>query len=176
MEKPNMDSTEAVKTAFEGAHMWFDGTTADITAEQANHAQPGACHSIGALMAHIIQCEDVMLSTFVMGGTPSLWDREWAKRLGGPLLVDFPAEPDRMVRYDPEAMREYGKAVFAQTDGYIKALSPAEIDHELDLTAAGMGKMPTATFLLTMLLGNTYAHTGEISALKGLQSLKGYPF
>jgi hypothetical protein len=27
-----------------------------------------------------------------------------------------------------------------------------------------------------MLLGNAYAHTGEISALKGMLGSKGYPF
>ena len=171
-----MDSADAVKTAFAGAHMWFEGTTADITPGQANHAPPGTCHPIGALMAHVIQTEDVMLSAFVMGGKPSLWEREWGAKMGGPLLVEFPAEPDRAVKYDPAALREYSKAVFAQTDSYLSSLGSSQIESELDLTAAGMGKMPTATFLLTMLLGNTYAHTGEISTLKGLQGARGYPF
>lgn len=31
-------------------------------------------------------------------------------------------------------------------------------------------------FLTQMPLGNTYAHNGEISALKGSMSMKGYPF
>jgi hypothetical protein len=30
--------------------------------------------------------------------------------------------------------------------------------------------------LSNFLVGNTLAHTGEISALKGLQGAKGYPF
>lgn len=171
-----MDSIEAVKTAFAGAHMWFDGTAEDISAEQANQSPPGVCHPIGALMAHIIQCEDIMLSTFVMGGKETLWEREWRAKLGVPLLVDFPAEPDRGVKYDPAALRDYGKAVFAQTDSYLASLTPTDLDRELNLTEAGMGKMPVAAFLLTLLVGNTYAHTGEISALKGVQGAKGYPF
>jgi len=36
--------------------------------------------------------------------------------------------------------------------------------------------MSMGTFLTTLLLGNTYAHMGEISALKGLLGSKGYPF
>lgn len=171
-----MNSSEAVKTAFAGAHMWFDGTAADIGADQANEGPPGTCHPIGALMAHVLQCEDVMLSSFVMGGKASLWEREWGAKLGVPLLVEFPAEPDRTARFDPAALRDYGKAVFAQTDAYLETLGSDGLERELDLTAAGMGKMPVATFLLTMLLGNTYAHTGEISTLKGLRGAKGFPF
>lgn len=36
--------------------------------------------------------------------------------------------------------------------------------------------MPLGQFLTGFVIANTYAHTGEIPALKGLQSAKGYPF
>lgn len=171
-----MEAVDTVKTAFGGAHMWFDGTAADISAEQANHVPPGSCHSIGEIMAHVLHCEDGMLTMFLMGTQP-IWERDgWGAKLGAPMLIDLPAEPAPEWRCDPEKLREYGKAVFAQTDAYLASLSPADLDREIDLSAAGIGKMPLAGFLLTMLLGNTYAHTGEISALKGIQGSKGYPF
>jgi hypothetical protein len=38
------------------------------------------------------------------------------------------------------------------------------------------GTMPLANVQTLLLLGNTNAHTGEITALKGTQGLRGYPF
>lgn len=171
-----MESTGAVKKAFGGAHMWFDGTVADISTEQANLAPPGSAHPIGALMAHVLQCEDGMLTGVIMG-KQSLWERGgWEAKVHLPMLIDLPADSRGAGRCDPGQLRDYGKAVFAQTDAYLASLTPADLEKEVDLSAAGLGKMLLADFLLTMLLGNTYAHTGEISALKGIQGAKGYPF
>jgi hypothetical protein len=171
-----MDSVGAVKTAFGGAHMWFDGTVGDITATQANEQPPGCVHTIGYLMAHILHCEDGLLSMFVMG-TPPIWEAEGLEaRTGLPMIMDFPGETAPRTVCDPELLRDYGKRVFARTDECLANLTPAALAADVDLSGAGMGSMPLGQFLLTMLLGNTYAHTGEISALKGIGGAKGYPF
>jgi hypothetical protein len=39
-----------------------------------------------------------------------------------------------------------------------------------------LGKINVAGLLTMLLIGNNFAHTGEISALKGIQEQKGYPF
>jgi uncharacterized damage-inducible protein DinB len=171
-----MNAVDAVKTAYAGAHMWFEGTTADLTADQANHAPGGNAPSIGTLIMHILSDEDGMLSYFLMNKPPLYESEGWAAKLGVPLMLDLPANPDPSWRFDPATVRDYAKAVFAQTDAFLAGLTPDDLDREVDLTAADMGKMPTATFLLTLLLGNTYAHTGEISAIKGMLGAKGYPF
>lgn len=36
-----MDVNQALKSAFDGAHMWYLGTIADVTAEQVNDVPPG---------------------------------------------------------------------------------------------------------------------------------------
>jgi hypothetical protein len=171
-----MDAVETVKTAFGGAHMWFAGTAGDITEEQANHVPEGCAQPIGELMAHILHCEDGMICQFLLK-KPPLWERDgWGAKTGLPLMIDLPAAGSPRTRCDPAALRDYGQQVFAQTDAYLASLTQGDLDQEVDLTAAGLGKMSTAAFLLTMLLGNTYAHTGEISAIKGLMGSKGYPF
>lgn len=170
-----MDAVQAVQEGFAGAHVWFNGTVADVTSEQANQLPSGSAHPIGALITHILHAEDGMLSMFVIH-KPMLYESEgWAGKLGLPVHLDFPADRAAQ-RYDPALLAEYGRAVFAQTDAYLAGLTPEALDVEADFTAAGMGKMPLSRFLLTMLLGNTYAHTGEISAMKGLLGAKGYPF
>ncbi|MSQ15433.1 MAG: hypothetical protein EXR50_06175 [Dehalococcoidia bacterium] len=74
-------------------------------------------------------------------------------------------------------MAEYAKVVFANTDSFLGSLKDSDLEREIDLLQFGFpNNMTMGAFLGQMLLGNTYAHTGEISALKGVMSMKGYPF
>jgi hypothetical protein len=67
--------------------------------------------------------------------------------------------------------------VFASTDAFLAALSDDELNRELELVPLGFpSNMTVGDFLSQMLLGNTYAHTGEISFVKGSLGNKGYPF
>lgn len=173
-----MDGVGVLKSAFGGAHMWCQGTIADVTAAQANAVPPGVVHRIGELMAHILHCEDFMVNTGIQGQR-SLWERDgWGAKLGGEMLVELPIPgKGRAYQYDPKAMCEYGEAVFANTDAFLDSLKETDLERELDLVQFGFpNNMTVGTFLTTMLLGNTYAHTGEISALKGWLGAKGYPF
>jgi len=115
--------------------------------------------------------------TMVPQGTRPVWVRDgWDAMLGSPMLFDFPSGPDSAVTWDPAQLREYGEAVFAQTDAYLAGLTPTGLAREVDLCAAGMGTMLPATFLLTLLPGNTCAQTEEISALKGRGVRRGVRF
>jgi hypothetical protein len=55
------------------------------------------------------------------------------------------------------------------------AIEDAELGRAIDLSAMALGVQSVGS-LLTVVLHNILAHTGEISCLKGLQGLKGYPF
>jgi hypothetical protein len=172
-----MDGVAAIRSAFAGAHNWFMGTVAGVTAETANLVPPGVVQPIGALMAHIAHSEDFLVNALVRQQRP-LWEREgWAAKVGGPMLLDQDQEAIRAYSCDPAAIARYAEAVFAGTDAALASLAEADLEREANLVQFGFpANMPLGAFLTQMLLGNTYAHTGEISALKGLQSLKGYPF
>lgn len=172
-----MNGVQALQAAFEGAHRWFSGTMAGVTEDQANFVPVGVAHPIGELAAHVIHSEDGMLA--MVRGEASLWDSGgWAARTGLPeaMVIGQDNTSARAYRADPAKLVEYTEVVFAQTDAYLASLTDGDLDGEVDLTAAGMGKMPLGQLLASMLLGNTYAHTGEISAIKGLQDSQGYPF
>ena len=164
-----MDGVEVLKSAFGGAHMWYQGTVEDVSAAQTNTVPPGVVHPIGELMAHILHCEDFMLNTAIQGN-PTLWERDgWGAKLGGEVIVDLPI-PVKGHAYecDPKAMSEYAEAVFTNTDAFLDGLKDSDLEREIELVQFGFpNNMSLGTFLTTMLLGNTYAHTGEISALKG---------
>jgi hypothetical protein len=77
---------------------------------------------------------------------------------------------------DLPAFRAYAKAVYEATDAYLATLPDAALSREVDLSAMGMGKQTVGFVLDNALLGHAYCHCGEISAIKGVQGKKGYPF
>ena len=80
------------------------------------------------------------------------------------------------VQIDVPALRAYGKAVFANTEASIANLTDDDLNRTIDLTAAGFGNVPLPLFLTIFTGVHTGMHTGEISCLKGLQGMQGYPF
>lgn len=173
-----MNGVKAVTCAFEGAHTWYRGTVADLTAAQAGAIPPGVANPIAELMAHVLQSEDFMVNTAVHG-KPTLWERDgWDAKVGGKMVAHLPARStERAEGRDLKAMSEYAEAVFASTKAFLGGLKDSDLDREVNLVQFGFpNNMGLGAFLTTMLLGNTYAHTGEISALKGVFGKKGYPF
>lgn len=170
-----MNAITLLKSAFEGSHRWYQGTVADITPELANEVPPGRAHPIGSQMAHILHSEDGMVS--MLQGQAPLWERDgWGNKLGLPMLFSQTEEGSRGFKCSPADLAEYNKAVYAQTEAYLSGLTESDLDKPIDLTSWGIGEMPLASVLTGLVLGNNFAHTGEISALKGTKGLQGYPF
>lgn len=170
-----MDTIQAVKTAFAGAQRWYTGTVAGLTPEEANEVPPGVTHPIGELMAHVLHSIDGLVN-MVCRGQQSIWERDgWGARLGVPMMMTHDSAAARAFRVDPAQLEGYAATVFTELQAYLDTLTPADLDGEVDF-GPGLGKMSLGGFLLNPLLGNTFAHTGEISALKGLRGERGYPF
>ena len=172
-----MDAIGVLKSAFDGAHMWYQGTIADVTTGEANQVPPGVAHPIGELALHILHSEDGMINK-VIGGQQMIWERDgWAAKLGIPALLMQDNAVARSVKCDPQQLQDYARSVFASTAAFLDSLKPEDLDNrKVDMTEDGFGILTLGEFLTQALLGNTYAHTGEISALKGVLGKKGYPF
>lgn len=172
-----MDSVDVLRSAFSGAHMWYQGTVGDLTDEQANAVPPGVSLPIGALTAHILHCEDFMINQVILG-KPTVWERDgWNDRVGGDMILDIDPSAGRAYKCNLPAMKDYGQAVLSSTQEFLANLTATDLDRELDLVPLGFpNNMTMGAFLTQMLLGNTYAHTGEISCLKGSMGERGYPF
>ena len=169
-----MDGVEAIKRAVGHSHEWYEGTVADLTQQQADFLPPGTAHPIGEIVTHVLQAEDMIVSGMLQG-QPSVWERDgWEAKLGIPNVAQHTQEMARGFKGDLAALQPYKEAVFASTQAYLDSLSEADLDREID----GMGEQPTAVadVITNALVGNNLAHTGEISALKGVQGAKGYPF
>jgi hypothetical protein len=180
-------SNPAVAFIREGAqlgHWLLDGTMADVTNEQAHYAPPGRANPIGATFAHLV-CSEDMIVNGMLQQRPPLAASSHADKLGLSEPMPMPGTPGwseayaawaRRVRVDLPAVKAYAAAVYEATDGYLAGLSDTDLDQELDLTGAGFGKQKLGWVLNLLVLNHIGTETGEISALKGIQGARGYPF
>jgi hypothetical protein len=172
-----MDAVYLLQQEVTAAHDWLESTLGDVTPEQVHWRPEGGLPPLGAHYAHIITVEDFLINGVIKGGAPLL-ATTWEGKTGlselppGPVAWD---EWGRTVRIDLPALRAYGRAVFASTDDYLATLTPVDLDRELDLTSLNAGTPLLGVFLGTIVISNVNWHSGEISLLKGLQGMRGYP-
>ena len=168
-----MDAIEAIRGTINHSHGWFEGTTGDLTQEQADYLPSGTAHPIGEIVAHILQSEDMIINGMIQG-QPSVWESGgWEQKLGIPNVARHTQDMARGFKGDLAALQPYKEAVFASTQACLDGLSAEDLEREVQ---AGEGTMTVFDALTNALVGNNLAHTGEISALKGVQGAKGYPF
>jgi len=159
------------------AHEIVEGTVADLTAEQAQWDPAGKAIAAGPLYVHVSAAEDLFLNMVV--GRQPLAMGAYAGKTG--ISEPYPVQGGydewaKRVEIDLPQVREYVQAVFKNTEEYVAGLTPEELDRELDLTSAGLGKMSLGAFITITSVIHPSNHIGEISCLKGLQGAKGYPF
>jgi hypothetical protein len=174
-----MESQAAVsllRAQYGMAHQWVEGTMQGVSAEIAHAHPPGKPHPIAAEYVHVAVAEDYYIQALARGATP-LMASSFAGKTGAsepPPLGDW-GDWGRSVQVDLDAARTYAEAVYAATDEYLASLTDADLAREVDLSAVNLGTQ-TVGFIFSLILLNAAAHSGEISALKGIQGLRGYPF
>lgn len=174
-----------IRAQMKSAHWLLEETVSDVSDEMARFAPPGKALPIGAAYAHYVTGEDWMIHSLFQGAAP-LMAGTWAGKTGVSEPSPGPEPGDdwstrfaawsRRVQVDLPAFRVYAKAVYEATDGYLATLSDPALSREVDLSAMGMGKQTAGFVWDNALIGHAYCHCGEISALKGMQGKKGYPF
>jgi hypothetical protein len=133
----------------------------------------------------VILSEDATINGMFKGQAP-LFAGSWAGKTGiselppmlDPQKPGFPewSQWGRRVRVDMEKFREYTKAVYSASEAYLLSLGDGDLNRPVDLSALGLGQSTLGYVLINGILGNALTHCGEISCLKGLQSVRGYLF
>lgn len=164
-----------LQAQFKQSHDWFKGTISESITEEQVHYQPaGKPVPIGAQFIHVVTTEDFLVH--LAQGKDPLMATDYAGKIG---VSDMPPQGDwaewaKSVKVDTAQALAYADAVFSSNEAFIGSLDDATLESEIDLSAVGFGKMPVYAALSILLL-NTYSHAGEISVIKGLQGLTGYP-
>ncbi|MEZ4732982.1 MAG: DinB family protein [Caldilineaceae bacterium] len=169
----NQGAINLLREQYQQSHEWLQGTMQGVD-EGSAHFQPGGLVSpIAGHAAHAVTGLDFLLIGTV-GGKQPLLVSNFADKAG----ISKPSQDgdwlgaDRGVVMNVAEFTTYQAAVFAAVDDLLAGFTDSDLTREVD---SSFGKMTVGWWLNTMLL-NTYSHTGEIAAIKGLQGLKGYPF
>jgi hypothetical protein len=162
------------------AHKYFEQTMEGVTNEVAHFKPAGTANPIAGVYAHLIFSEDFFLHTFLKKTQP-LFDSTWKDKTGISSL-----QPTEWVTEYPKWLKEvkitipqvyeYAKAVFTETEKYIESLDDNDLEELVDMSMFGMGSRTRGDMIHMMILGHVWSIMGEISVLKGIQGLKGYPF
>ena len=171
-------TTQSVlRAALEFAHQRvLEGTMSDVDDELANRPTQGSANPIGASYAHTVLSEDAIVNGMLKGESP-LSAGGWAGRTGIDREMPWTAADlgqwYHSVQVDLPALRQYARAVFAQSEEFIGSAS----DEILAREVADFGTpMPLATAFEIFVTGHCNSLAGEISAIKGTFGKKGYPF
>jgi len=155
----------------------MDATMKDVSDEVAHFTDTNKALPVGAAYAHAIMGEDVVVATMLAHTTPLSSDNT-KTGLSEP-MPSF-AEWDKhdswakCVKVNLAKLTAFAQSVYKATDTYLATLKDKDLEKELDIP--GMGKHTVADILNNFLVLHTANLTGEISAAKGFQGHKGYPF
>ncbi|MBA3724682.1 MAG: DinB family protein [Candidatus Levybacteria bacterium] len=162
------------------AHESMNGTMTGVTNEIARYMPPGKANPIAGTYAHLIMSEDFFIH-MLLQNKPPLFETAWKDKTGASELQPSEWETAypkwlKEVTVDIDQMQQYAKAVNDVSEAYVASLSDDDLSHEVDVSAFGMGKRTAASIISSMVIGHAHDIMGEISVLKGIQGLKGYPF
>ena len=159
-----------LRTQLQFAHNWLEGTLSgvdDMLANQIPHG--GKVATIGANYAHVIAAEDYFVNALLTGGMPLMMQMN--SGISEPPPPGAWSEWGHTVKTDLAALRPYAQAVYESVDTYLATLSDADLERA---TQTPVGPMSLGAFIGLWIL-NAHCHAGEISCLKGLRGLQGYP-
>ncbi|HSW97583.1 MAG TPA: DinB family protein [Candidatus Saccharimonadales bacterium] len=176
----NNFGSQILLNQLKAAHSALEQTMEGVTDEVAHFMPPGTANPIAGVYAHLVFSEDLFMHTFLMKTQPLMTttfkDKTGASEMQ-PMdwVVAYPKWL-KEVKLDIQHFHEYAKAVFAESEAYVASLSDTDLEKEIDMSEFGMGTRKTYDFIANLISGHVYPIMGEISALKGVQGLKGYPF
>ncbi|MCP4535854.1 MAG: DinB family protein [Chloroflexi bacterium] len=157
-----MNTVELLQYSLGFAFDVLDQVTADLTQEQADWAPPGVASSIGSIYSHLVTHLDFFVREICLGQRFELFAE--------------PPPPEIMmqdVQVDMSALYERAKKVRAVTEDWLASLSPAVLDVKVETP---IGPLNVGQMVEAYIIWHINVHCGEISALKGCQGAKGYPF
>jgi len=137
--------------------------TADLTQEQADWRPPGTANTIGSIYLHILTYVDHFVRNYGIEGKPQ------------PETVE--SRPAELWMQDVQAdladLHGCAGQVLSTAQNWLSSLTPKDLERRTRTTA---GEMNEGQAIEAFIIWHINAHCGEISALKGCQGLKGYPW
>jgi hypothetical protein len=198
-----MNTVDLIQYSLGFAFDLLEQLVTDLTQEQADWLPPGNANPISALYWHIIgYCDQVVhewcMEPFVdltieewfeakrakrelgMGQPPLRHSAGWQEKVVLALPPENPEDPywdvraiREGLRVDLPALHDYARATVQTLLGWLASLSLEDLERTVPTP---IGDHNLGQFLEVFIIGHINPHSGEISALKGCQGLRGYPW
>ena len=171
-----MNAIDLLRQQFKDAHEGMEMTMDDVTEDVANFHATQKAMPVGAAYAHSVLSEDMVLQSIVLHKTPLAEREDVGLSIPTPSMEDPDAYQKwyTTVEVDLAKMRAFAKKVYQATDDYLATLTEEDLDKPLEVPH--MGQKPLGYLLNNWLLLHYAAMNGEVSAAKGFQDKKGYPW
>jgi hypothetical protein len=162
------------------AHQTVESTMEGVDNEVAHFSPPGKANPIAGTYAHLVFSEDFFIHGLLQNKKP-LFETEFEGKTGASEVQPTEWETAypkwlREVTIDVPTIQEYAQSVYKASEEYIASLQDADFEREVDMSMFGMGARTVASVLSGIIIAHCRDINGEISVLKGIQGLKGYPF
>ncbi len=142
----------------------------DLTPEVAHFEAGGKTNNIAQLLVHVTLGADRGINSVIKGGPMILESEDWYAKTGIP--EGRGAFWQKGWTLDLGAFTEYREKVKGSVTDYVASMDVADLDREVEWFT---GPRPVSNILQIVLMHHILGHAGEMSALKGVQGLKGLP-
>lgn len=166
-----MELKEYLLMEISGLERNLKRVTDGLTQAEVGWRPGNGCNSIGLILYHLARSEDMFVQARLRE-TTEIWEtgKYWEK-----LEV---SKDEAGAHYTPEQVNnfpvselartlEYFAAVRAWTVDYVKSLKAEDFDRKI-VMGGPFGEVPAAA-VLSLIVGHTAQHLGEVSYLRGLQ-------
>jgi hypothetical protein len=198
-----MNAVDLIHYALDLAFEHLELQVKDLTQEQVDWLPPGIANPIGALYWHTIAyCDQLVhewcMEPFVdlaieewfeakrakrelgMGQAPLRHSAGWQEKVVLALPPENPEDPywdvrtvREGLRVDLPALHDYAHATAQTLQDWVASLTLVDLER---MIPTPFGDYNQGKFLEYFIIWHINVHCGEISALKGCQGLKGYPW
>ncbi len=198
-----MYAIELIQRSLAFAFEILEHLVSDLTQEQADWMPPGNASPIGALYWHIVAYCDQLVHEWCMppfmhitlnewieakcakhelgmGQAPLRKSAGWQERVVIACPPENPEDPywdlraaREGLRVDLPALHDYARATAQALQSWVASLTPEDLARTIPTP---IGDYDLGPYLEIFIIWHINAHCGEISALKGCQGLKGYPW
>jgi hypothetical protein len=175
-----MNTVELIQYSLGFAFDLLEQQVTDLTQEQADWLPPGNASPISALYWHTIVYVDTVVHDWGMGQPSLRQSAGWQEKV---VIASPPVDPEDPMgdlrairvglRVDLPALHDYARATAQALLGWVASLTPEDLERTIDTP---IGELNLGQMLEAFIIWHINVHCGEISALKGCQGLKGYPW